>query len=201
MIQRHDHRRRVARSGVLDGDADHGARLQIHGVPGLVGQTGAAVLHLRDLRVRVLRMPPIVVGPFLRTLAVEAGQLGAGRRRNAGGAGGPLPDCRRQTVGAPRRERRTAAAEDSHWARGTHTPSRSERLVDMIRNITVDGEDGLEVDTAEELGRALLTGLYVLASDEVRAEYGLTDIENSDTHDIVDRSDWRDDAWRAEGGR
>ena len=71
----------------------------------------------------------------------------------------------------------------------------------MIRNITVDGEDGLEVDTAEELGRALLTGLYVLASDEVRAEYGLTDIENSDTHDIVDRSDWRDDAWRAEGGR
>ena len=71
----------------------------------------------------------------------------------------------------------------------------------MIRHITVDGEQALAVDTTEELGRALLTGLYVLASDEVRAEYGLTDTENTDTHDIVDGSDWRDDAWRAEGGR
>ena len=71
----------------------------------------------------------------------------------------------------------------------------------MIRHITVDGEDALAVDTAEELGRALLTGLYVLASDAVRAEYGLTDTENSDTQDIVDGSEWRDAAWRAEGGR
>ena len=70
----------------------------------------------------------------------------------------------------------------------------------MIRNITVDGEDALAVDTAEELGRALLTGLYVLASDAVRAEYGLTDTDNSDTEDIAKESDWRDDAWRAEGG-
>ena len=70
----------------------------------------------------------------------------------------------------------------------------------MIRNITVDGEEGLAVDTAEELGRALLTGRYVVASDAVRAEYGLTDTANSDTQDIVDESDWRDDAWRAEGG-
>ena len=71
----------------------------------------------------------------------------------------------------------------------------------MIRNITVDGEEALAVDTAEELGRALLTGRYVVASDAVRAEYGLTDTENSDTQDTVDESDWRDDAWRAEGGR
>ena len=70
----------------------------------------------------------------------------------------------------------------------------------MIRNITVDGEAALAVDTAEELGRALLTGRYVVASDAVRAEYGLTDTNNSDTEDIVDESDWRDDAWRAEGG-
>ena len=70
----------------------------------------------------------------------------------------------------------------------------------MIRNITVDGEDVLAVDTAEELGRALLTGRYVVASDAVRAAYGLTDTDNSDTQDIVDESDWRDDAWRAEGG-
>ena len=70
----------------------------------------------------------------------------------------------------------------------------------MIRNITVDGKEALAVDTAEELGRALVTGRYVVASDAVRAEYGLTDTDNSDTQDIVDASDWRDDAWRAEGG-
>ena len=49
----------------------------------------------------------------------------------------------------------------------------------------------LAVDTAEELGRALLTGRYVVASDAVRAEYGLTDTENSDPQDIVDGSDTR----------
>ena len=101
---------------------------------------------------------------------------------------------------APRPERRTAAAERRVPGAGTHTPSRRERVVDMIRNITVDGEEALAVDTAEELGRALLTGRYVVASDAVRAEYGLTDTDNSDTQDIVDESDWRDDAWRAEGG-
>ena len=61
----------------------------------------------------------------------------------------------------------------------------------MIRNITVDGEEALAVDTAEELGRALVTGRYVVASDAVRAEYGRTDTDNSDTQDIVDASDWR----------
>ena len=70
----------------------------------------------------------------------------------------------------------------------------------MIRTITVDGEDVLHVDTAEELGRALVSGLYVVAPDDVRAAYGLTDTDNSDTQDIVDGADWRDDAWRAEGG-
>ena len=48
---------------------------------------------------------------------------------------------------------------DCNEEAGTHTPSRKERVVDMIRNITVDGEDALAVDTAEELGRALLTVL------------------------------------------
>ena len=102
-------------------------------------------------------------------------------------------------------DRAAAGAEDGGGGgrvpgAGTHTPSRRERVVDMIRNITVDGEAALAVDTAEELGRALLTGRYVVASDAVRAAYGLTDTDNSDTQDIVDASDWRDDAWRAEGG-
>ena len=38
----------------------------------------------------------------------------------------------------------------------------------MIWNITVDGEEALAVDTAEELGRALVTGRYVVASDAGR---------------------------------
>ena len=71
----------------------------------------------------------------------------------------------------------------------------------MIRHITVDGEGALAVDTAEELGRALLSGMYVVASHDVLAEYGLTDTDNTDSHDIVDGSTWRDDAWRAGGGR
>ena len=109
------------------------------------------------------------------------------------GAGGPLP--------GRRQERCTADADDGYRARGRTPPSRRERVVDIIRNITVDGEAALAVDTAEELGRALLTGRYVVASDAVRAEYGLTDTDNSDTEDIVDESDWRDAKWRAEGGR
>ena len=114
-----------------------------------------------------------------------------------GGAGGPLPGRRQAHRGRSdaRRMRITVTGRGD-----AHPPSRRERVVDMIRNITVDGEQALAVDTAEELGRALLTGRYVLASDAVRAAYGLTDTDNSDTEDIVDESDWRDDAWRAEGG-
>ena len=113
---------------------------------------------------------------------------------------------RGRTAAEPPADRAAAGAEDGGDGgrvpgAGTHTPSQGERVVDMIRNITVDGEAALAVDTAEELGRALLTGRYVLASDAVRAEYGLTNTDNSDTQHIVDESDWRDDAWRAEGGR
>ena len=81
--RRLDHRRRVARVGVLDGHADDRARLQVHRVLRLVGQVGAAVLHLRDLRVRVLRVGPVVVGTLLRPFPVEPGQLRPCRRRNA----------------------------------------------------------------------------------------------------------------------
>ena len=102
---------------------------------------------------------------------------------------GPSMTPRHTTpAGAPRPERRTAAAADGYPGTGTHTPSHRERVVDMIRNITVDGEEALAVDTAEELGQALLTGLYVLASDALCAAYGLTDTENSDTQEIVDWS-------------
>ena len=79
-----DHRGRVARTGILHGDADDRARLHVDRVLSLVGQVRPAVLHLRDLRVRVLRMRPILVRALLPPLPVEARQLGAGRRRNAG---------------------------------------------------------------------------------------------------------------------
>ena len=85
-----------------------------------------------------------------------------------------------------------------HTARRTPRPRR--KGVGMIRTITVDGEDALHVDTAEELGRALLSGRYIVASHDVLAEYGITDTDNSDTQEIVDGADWRGDTWRTEGG-
>ena len=43
-----------------------------------------AVLHLRDLRVWILRMSPVLVGALLSPLPVEACQLLSGQRRNPG---------------------------------------------------------------------------------------------------------------------
>ena len=52
----------------------------------------------------------------------------------------------------------------------------------MIRNITVDGEDALAVDTAEDFGRALMSGLPVVASTDICEAYGLP----TDEHDNTD---------------
>ena len=54
------------------------------------------------------------------------------------------------------------------------------------------------MDTAEDFDRTLTSGVCVLAPDDARADYGLTETENSDTQDIVDGSDWRDAAWLGE---
>ena len=81
--QRHDHRR-VAGVGILHGNTDNHPGVEVARVLGLVSHACPAVLHLRDLRVRVLRMRPVVVRALLRTFPVEAGQLGARRRRDAG---------------------------------------------------------------------------------------------------------------------
>ena len=37
------------------------AAFQVHGMLGLVGQVGAAILHPGDLRIRIVRVPPVVV--------------------------------------------------------------------------------------------------------------------------------------------
>ena len=51
----------------------------------------------------------------------------------------------------------------------------------MIREINVDGEDALEVDTAEELGSALMSGLWVRAPQKAHEEHGLpTGEKNTD---------------------
>ena len=53
------HRRRVAGIGVPPGDADDRARVQVRRVPGLAGRGSAAVVHLRDLLVRIPEVGPI----------------------------------------------------------------------------------------------------------------------------------------------
>ena len=82
--------------GVLDRHAHNGPGLQVDGVLGGMRQVSAAVLHLRDLRVRILGVRPVVVGPFLRPRPVEPGQLGPRRRSDPGRLGEP---------GQPRRVR------------------------------------------------------------------------------------------------
>ena len=60
---------------------------QVDRVLGSMGQMRPPVLHLRDLRVGIVRVRPVVVRPLLLACPVEAGQLGARRRRDAGGLG------------------------------------------------------------------------------------------------------------------
>ena len=81
--ERLDHRGRVPVVRVLHRHADDGPGLQIDGVLGGVRQMRPAVLHLRDLRVGIVRMRPVVVGPFLRALPVEPRQLRSGRGGDA----------------------------------------------------------------------------------------------------------------------
>ena len=76
---------RVALVGVLDGHPDDRSALEIDGMLGLVRQIRLPVLHLRDLRVGIVRMGPVIVRPFLFPLAVDARQFGARRRLNPRG--------------------------------------------------------------------------------------------------------------------
>ena len=56
-------------------------------------QMRAAVLHLGDLRVRIVRVGPVRVRALLLAGPVEPGQLGARRRREAGRLGQPGQKC------------------------------------------------------------------------------------------------------------
>ena len=56
-----DDRRGIALVGVLQGDSDQGAGLQVHRVLSFVGQVRPAIFHLRDLRVGIPRIFPVFV--------------------------------------------------------------------------------------------------------------------------------------------
>ncbi len=82
--QRLRQRRRITLRRVLNRHRQERSRLQVDTVLRLVGQMRPTVLHLRDLRVRVLRRRPL----FIRRLpalprTVETRQLRPRRRRNA----------------------------------------------------------------------------------------------------------------------
>ena len=87
-------------------------------------------------------------------------------------------------AGVDNRERRVAAPAGT---RPVAPPGPRRKVVGMIRNITVDGEDALAVDTAEELGRALRSGQWVVAPPEAYDAYGLPwdDADNTDALEDV----------------
>ena len=87
--ERVDQGRRVARTRVLHRHAHDGACVQVDRMLGGVRQMRAAVLHLGDLRVRIVRVGPVRVRALLLAGPVEPGQLGARRGREAGRLGQP----------------------------------------------------------------------------------------------------------------
>ena len=73
--QRFINRVRVARCRRLDRHRNNSAGVQIHRMLGLVGQMRAAILHLRDLRIRIMRVLPFIVRTLPCALAVQFRQL------------------------------------------------------------------------------------------------------------------------------
>jgi hypothetical protein len=59
--QRLDAGRGVAVVGILHRDTDDRAGLEIDGMLGFVGQVCASILHLRDPRVGIVWMGPVVI--------------------------------------------------------------------------------------------------------------------------------------------
>ena len=85
--ERVDQGRRVARTRVLHRHAHDGACFQVDRMLGGVRQMRAAVLHLGDLRVRIVRVGPVRVRALLLAGPVEPGQLAPRRSRSHGGGG------------------------------------------------------------------------------------------------------------------
>lgn len=69
-----------AKRRVLHGDRKHRAAVEVGGVLGLVRQVRAAVLHLGDLRIGIVRILPVVVRSLARTLLVDLCQVSMRQR-------------------------------------------------------------------------------------------------------------------------
>ena len=113
--------------------------------------------------------------------AVSPAPHGVRRRR--------LENCQRSRK---RRPHHTSPSSNTTYEEYTgrntssRTPPSRRKVVSMIREIKVDGEDALEVDTAEELGSALMSGLWVRAPQKAHEEYGLpTGEKNTDAPEDV----------------
>ena len=91
--------------GALDRHPDDGAGLQVDRVLGLVREVRAAVLHLRDARVGVVRMPPVGVAALLR--AVRSNRARSAR------VGVAMPDACASRVKTPNRSRPSRVARCS----------------------------------------------------------------------------------------
>jgi hypothetical protein len=81
-IERLLDRRRIALDATVQSHRHHRARIHVDGVFLLVGEVRAAVLHLGDLRVWVVRIYPVLVRALLLPLTVDARQILSRRRRN-----------------------------------------------------------------------------------------------------------------------
>jgi len=69
----------------LQRHGDHGAAVHIDRMFGLVRQVGRTVFHLRNPRIRVKRVFPILVRAFTLALLIQSRQVGARRRVDPGG--------------------------------------------------------------------------------------------------------------------
>ena len=87
LVQRLQHRLRVAAIGGLHRHGHDRRRVEIRCVLDFVREVRAPVLHLRDACVRVARVHPVVVATLLLALLVELRSVLAARRRDAAGLG------------------------------------------------------------------------------------------------------------------
>ena len=74
----------ITRRRGLQGHSQHCARFQIHRMLSFVGQVRTAIFHLRDLRIGVVRVLPVIVIALFLPLAVQLCQLLTSRRLDAG---------------------------------------------------------------------------------------------------------------------
>jgi hypothetical protein len=84
LSQRFVQRISITRRRRLQGHGQHCTSFQIHRMLGFVGKVRTAIFHLRNLRIRIMRVLPVVVVALFLPLAVQLCQLFASRSLDAG---------------------------------------------------------------------------------------------------------------------